>query len=81
MHLAVWGLPRCSWQSGAAHGQQALTSAAKADALSDLGPDRVVTHGEDLMTVLGVESIDLFVDNFAGGGFPTMLNPLCRGGR
>ena len=59
----------------------ALTSAAKADAVSDLGPDRVVTRGEDLAGVLGAESIDLVVDNVAGDGFPTMLKLLRRGGR
>ena len=59
----------------------ALTSAAKADAVSDLGADRVVTRGEDLAGVLGAESIDLVVDNVAGDGFPTMLKLLRRGGR
>ena len=43
----------------------AQTSAAKADALSDLGTDRVVTCGEDLAGVLGTESVDLVVDNVA----------------
>ena len=59
----------------------ALTSAAKGDAISDLGADRVVTRGEDLAGVLGTESIDLVVDNVAGDGFPTMLKLLRRGGR
>ena len=59
----------------------ALTSAAKADAVSNLGPDRVVTRGEDLAGVLGTESMDLVVDNVAGEGFPTMLKLLRRGGR
>ena len=59
----------------------ALTSAAKADAVGDLGADRVVTRGEDLAGVLGTESIDLVVDNVAGDGFPTMLKLLRRGGR
>ena len=59
----------------------APTSAAKADALSDLGTDRVVTCGEDLAGVLGTESVDLVVDNVAGDGFPTMLKLLRRGRR
>ena len=59
----------------------ALTSAAKADAVSALGADRVVTRGGNLAGVLGTESIDLVVDNVAGDGFPTMLKLLRRGGR
>lgn len=59
----------------------ALTSAAKADAVSDLGADCVLRRGEDLAGVLGTESVDLVVDNVAGDGFPTMLKLLRRGGR
>ena len=50
-------------------GVTALTSAAKADAVSDLGADRFVTRGEDLAGVLGTESVDLVVDNVAGDCF------------
>ena len=59
----------------------ALTSAGKAAAVRDIGVDRVVTRGEELLDVLGPESIDLVVDNVAGDGFPTMLKLLRRGGR
>ena len=59
----------------------ALTSACKADAVKELGANRVVTRDEDLLHVLGTESIDLVVDNVAGEGFPTMLKLLRRGGR
>ena len=38
-----------------------------------------MTHGEDLLAVLSVESVDLIVDNLAGDGFPTMLKLLHRG--
>ena len=59
----------------------ALTSAGKAAAVGDIGVDRVVTRGEELLDVLGPESIDLVVDNVAGDRFPTMLKLLRRGGR
>ena len=59
----------------------ALTSARKADAVRGLGADRVVTRDEDLMAVMGAESVDLVVDNVAGGDFPIMLKLLRRGGR
>ena len=59
----------------------ALTSACKADAVRELGANRVVTRDEDLLNVLGTESIDLVVDNVAGANFPTMLKLMRRGGR
>lgn len=59
----------------------ALTSEAKVEAVKALGADRVVSRGQDLVAVLGADSIDLVVDNVAGDGFPTMLKLLRRGGR
>ena len=59
----------------------ALTSSGKAEAVRDLGADRVVTREDDLVAALGAESVDLVVDNVAGAGFPTMLKLLRRGGR
>lgn len=59
----------------------ALTSPAKAEAVRELGAGRVVTHDQDLIAVLGADSIDLVVDNVAGDGFPIMLKLLRRGGR
>ncbi len=57
----------------------ALTSAAKANAVRELGADCLVMRGEDLVTLLSMESIDLVVDNVAGNGFPTMLKLIRRG--
>ena len=59
----------------------ALTSASKAKAVKALGADRVVTRDQDLVAILGADSIDLVVDNVAGEGFPAMLKLLRRGGR
>ena len=59
----------------------ALTSRAKVMAVSALGADEVVSHEDDLLSVLGKETIDLVVDNVAGDSFPIMLKLLRRGGR
>ena len=59
----------------------AVASASKLDAIRDLGADAVVDRSADLVNALGVESIDVVVDNVAGPGFPQMLKVLKRGGR
>jgi NADPH:quinone reductase-like Zn-dependent oxidoreductase len=59
----------------------AITSAAKSDAVADSGADRVLDRDDDLLEVLGAESVDVVVDNVAGAGFGTMLKLLRRGGR
>ena len=59
----------------------AITSAAKADVLRDLGADIIVQRGADLVRELGESSVDVVVDNVAGEGFPQMLKVLKRGGR
>ena len=41
----------------------------------------VVDRNDDLLAVLGENSIDMTVDNVAGSGFPHMLKILRRGGR
>ena len=59
------------------HHQQGRLSEGRIQA----GANRVVTRGAELVGVLGIESIDLVVDNVAEDGFPTMLKLLRRGGR
>ena len=59
----------------------AITSAAKAQALLDLGATKTVDRSEDLVAALGEFSVDVAVDNVAGEGFPAMLKVLKRGGR
>jgi NADPH:quinone reductase-like Zn-dependent oxidoreductase len=59
----------------------AITSAAKSDAVADIGADRVLDRDDDLLEVLGAENVDVVVDNVAGAGFGTMLKLLRRGGR
>lgn len=59
----------------------AVTSAAKAKAVADIGADQVLTRDQDLLACLGADSVDVVIDNVAGAGFATMLKVLRRGGR
>ena len=59
----------------------AITSHTKMDAIAALGPDKVVSRNDDLCAQLGERSVDLVVDNVAGGGFATMMKLLRPGGR
>ncbi|MEM7440661.1 MAG: alcohol dehydrogenase family protein [Pseudomonadota bacterium] len=59
----------------------AITSAAKRDAVADLGADMVLTREDDLLEVLDEQSVDVAIDNVAGPGFGTVLKLLRRGGR
>ncbi|MEM7433233.1 MAG: alcohol dehydrogenase family protein [Pseudomonadota bacterium] len=58
-----------------------IAGAAKADTVADLGADRVLVRGEDLVAALGDSSIDVVIDNVGGPTFPAMLKVLRRGGR
>lgn len=58
-----------------------LTSASKVEAVKALGADRVVTRDQDLVAILGANSIDLVFDNVAGEVFLAMLKLLWRSGR
>ena len=59
----------------------AITSKGKGDLLRELGADRVVVRGADLVAELGEQSVSVVVDNVAGPSFPQMLKILQRGGR
>lgn len=58
-----------------------ITSAGKRDKVRDIGVDHILTREDDLLDVLGRESVDVVIDNVAGPGFGAMLKILCRGGR
>lgn len=58
-----------------------ITSAGKRDMVRDIGVDHVLTREDDLLEVLGKESVDVVIDNVAGANFATMLKVLSRGGR
>jgi alcohol dehydrogenase len=58
-----------------------IVARSKMEAMAPVGCDRLIARGDDLMTGLGEDSIDLVVDNVAGEGFGAMLKVLKRGGR
>ncbi|MBI1494385.1 alcohol dehydrogenase family protein [Rhodobacteraceae bacterium MYP1-1] len=58
----------------------AITSASKREAVTQIGADRVLSREDDLLEVLGKESVDIVIDNVAGTGFGIMLQLLKRGG-
>ena len=59
----------------------ALSSASKAEAVRDLGADRVLDRNVDLLSELGEASMDVVVDLVAGPMWPSLLDVLRRGGR
>lgn len=59
----------------------AITSDDKRDVVAQIGADQVLTRKDDLLKVLGSESVDVVIDNVVGSGFGTMLKLLRRGGR
>jgi len=59
----------------------AVTGAAKARILSDLGAERTLHRDDDFVAVLGRDSIDVVVDLVAGPTWPSLLDVLRPGGR
>ncbi|HUV23623.1 MAG TPA: alcohol dehydrogenase family protein [Gammaproteobacteria bacterium] len=59
----------------------AIVGASKIDALTELGVDRVIARGTDLISELGQSTVDVIIDNVAGDGFTALLKLLRRGGR
>lgn len=59
----------------------AVTAASKRDAISRIGARHVLSREDDLLELLGPESIDVVIDNVAGCAFGMMLKQLRSGGR
>ncbi|MDY0222323.1 MAG: zinc-binding dehydrogenase [Desulfobacterium sp.] len=59
----------------------AITSKAKMEQVLSLGADRVIHRDEDVVEILGENSVDIVIDNVAGLAFPGTLKALKRGGR
>jgi NADPH:quinone reductase-like Zn-dependent oxidoreductase len=59
----------------------AVASAGKAEAVRELGADRVIHRGDDLSQILGGESLSVVVDLVAGDDWKALLTLLRRGGR
>lgn len=59
----------------------AITSPAKAHALMDLGASQTLSRDDDLVAVLGTNSVNVVIDLVAGPAWPSLLEVLARGGR
>ena len=59
----------------------ALTSAAKADLVREIGADQLLDRDADIVAALGANSVDMVVDLVAGDGWPSLLEVLRPGGR
>ena len=59
----------------------AISGKAKMDQVRSVGADQVIDRNSDIAAAIGIESVDVVVDNVAGPGFPRMLKVLKRGGR
>lgn len=59
----------------------AVAGALKMERVRGLGADQILARGDDILAVLGEESVDAVVDNVGGPTFGSMLKLLKRGGR
>ncbi|GAB2645510.1 alcohol dehydrogenase family protein [Vibrio panuliri] len=59
----------------------AITSAEKTQQLLDLGADQTVTRNDDLVSVLGQNSVEVVIDLVAGKQWPELLKVLKPKGR
>lgn len=59
----------------------AICGEEKIDRVREVGADRVLARGTDLLAALGENSVDVVVDNVAGPGFSQILKVMQRGGR
>ncbi|AKH99617.1 Zn-dependent oxidoreductase, NADPH:quinone reductase [Hoeflea sp. IMCC20628] len=59
----------------------AVTSAAKAQELVQLGATRTLDRNDDFVAEIGASSVDVVADLVAGPKFPALLDLLCPGGR
>jgi len=58
-----------------------ISTASKHEALRKISVDHLLDRTDDPVAALGAESIDVVIDNVAGGGFGGMQEVLKRGGR
>ncbi|MEM7464316.1 MAG: alcohol dehydrogenase family protein [Pseudomonadota bacterium] len=59
----------------------AVTSASKAEAIRQIGADDILDRDDDLLEILGRNSIDVVADLVAGPQWPALLDILRPGGR
>lgn len=58
----------------------AIAGKAKAAQVSSIGADHIVYRGDDIVAGFGDKSVDVVIDNVAGGAFGDLLKVLKRGG-
>lgn len=59
----------------------AITSGSKMSGILDLGASTAISRNDDLLTVLGHNSVNVVVDLVAGSQWPVLLDVLQPGGR
>ena len=80
---ASGGVGSAAVQLAGARGAEviAVTSAAKAEVLRDLGAKKTLNRDDDFVSEIGAESIDAVVDLVAGPKWPSLIDLLRPGGR
>jgi NADPH:quinone reductase-like Zn-dependent oxidoreductase len=58
----------------------AIAGKAKMEKVRSIGADRVIERDDDVVAILGENSVDVVFDNVAGSAFGSMLKVLKRGG-
>ncbi|MCP5095279.1 MAG: zinc-binding dehydrogenase [Chloroflexi bacterium] len=58
----------------------AITSKSKVEQVTAVGADQVLTREDDVVTVLGKDSVDVVIDNVGGNAFGNLLEVMNRGG-
>jgi NADPH:quinone reductase-like Zn-dependent oxidoreductase len=59
----------------------AVCGESKMQQISELGADRVIPRGKNLLSELGSDAVDVVIDLVAGEQWPQLPDLLCRGGR
>lgn len=59
----------------------AIAGKDKMEAVRQIGADRVIPRGDDVVEVLGEKSVHVVIDNVAGAAFDGMMRVLKTGGR
>lgn len=59
----------------------AVTSPSKAQALIDLGAEKILNRDDDFVSEIGANSVDVVIDLVAGPKWPSLLELLVPGGR
>lgn len=59
----------------------AIAGKEKMEAVREIGADRVIPRGDDVVEALGEKSVNVVIDNVAGPAFDAMMRVLKTGGR